>query len=350
MSNSGLTSLGPGRAAATAVDWPPSAGDPGGHDAGVTSHSVRSWCHPWFNSLTPLPAGEGHPRGWAVDKPQFSWENSGVGTHPQLGQPSRPRPPPCYPPPRVLGPKRAPTPVSLGMDGGSPGTAGHSCLLRTPPPGAWNTGSDAIHSRTGPAPAGQAKGRRVLGAGWPPAQPDKAAAGSELQTRGTHGLLSTPPLRSRRPSWVLSVGQGGMLALQWWGGWGLTRASRAQGMAPTLLLCSQNWDPGAWCGLSRNPVPRPPRATGHCPPKPPPSQPSAGSRPPSVSSWNHSIKPPCPPDLHPRGGGEADLTLSLAPSGHMPHPHPQSTLCLRWEVGGGELIFTCSCDVSWGTG
>ena len=61
-----------------------------------------------LTSLTPLPADEGHPRGWAVDKPQFSRENSGVGTHPQLGQPSRPRPPPCYPPPRVLGPRKGP--------------------------------------------------------------------------------------------------------------------------------------------------------------------------------------------------------------------------------------------------
>ena len=161
-----------------------------------------------LTSLTPLPADEGHPRGWAVDKPQFSRENSGVGTHPQLGQLSRPRPPPCYPPPESWVPKRAPTPVSLGMDGGSPGTAGHSCLLRTLPPGAWNTGSDTIHSRMGPAPAGQAKGRRVLGASWPPAQPDKAAAGSELQTRGTHGLLSTPPLRSRRPELGAVCGAG----------------------------------------------------------------------------------------------------------------------------------------------
>ena len=69
MSDSGLTSLGPGRAqrstglpllvtlVVTMWELPATPSE-----AGATPNSTR---------VTPLPAGDGHPRDWAVDKPQL---------------------------------------------------------------------------------------------------------------------------------------------------------------------------------------------------------------------------------------------------------------------------------------
>ena len=69
-------------------------------------------------------------------------------------------------------------------------------------PGAQ--GQTPFIPRTGPAPAGPAKGRRVLGEGWPPAQPDKAAAGGQSSKPEELG----PPLCSRRPELGAVCGAG----------------------------------------------------------------------------------------------------------------------------------------------
>ena len=89
-------------------------------------------------------------------------------------------------------------------------------------PGAQ--GQTPFIPRTGPAPAGPAKGRRVLGEGWPPAQPDKAAAGGQSSkpdrdTTGLEGNESGPVLSLDNHAALLMVLRGE-------GSWTLLRTRR----------------------------------------------------------------------------------------------------------------------------
>lgn len=240
--------------------------------------------------------------------------------------------------------------MSLGQpsSGGGRWCSGNSWAQLPPKdtaPGTPGTqGQTPFIPRTGPTPAGQAKGRCVLGAGWPPAQPDKAVAGEQNSKPKEHG----PPLCSCRPELGTVCGAG------WRAGPGVvgggdgevTRASGARGCGfHPRLLRSQHWDPGTWCSLSRNPAHRPPQATGNCPPSPRPASQVLGPGHHPSPARIPTSNPPCPSDLQPWVGVAAagsGLSGSLAPSCHTPTLTPRA---LYASIGKWGEVSGCSCVV-----
>lgn len=135
----GQVPLGPGREEVTVADWPPSAGDPGGPDGGFTSCSVGSWGQPQFTSLSTYkqraPRGLGCRQTFSVPMSLGGLRASAL-VHNSVSQVGLGF---CPVVPQGLG-----SPEGLqhlcplvsrvageGVEDVAPGTAGHSCTLRT---------------------------------------------------------------------------------------------------------------------------------------------------------------------------------------------------------------------------
>lgn len=231
MSDSGLTSLGPGRAAATAVDWPPSAGDPGGHDAGVTGHSVRSWCHPWFNKADAFACRRRTPQGLGCRQTSaLTLPGELGGRHSPTARPAKQASASTLLSPQSLGsPKGPPHLCPLGWTVVLPEQLGTAASQGHCPRAPGTQGQTPFIPRM--APLQQARPRDGVSWGRAGPRPSLKQQRRGQSSKPEERTASSPRLLSAAaaPSWALSEGQGGVLALEWLGDGGLTRASRAQG-------------------------------------------------------------------------------------------------------------------------